>query len=297
MGRLSYFDHAVIRVLDVDTAVAWYRDVLGFKEVDRREGIAYLACGGNAHMDLGLRPGGTGLDHAAFAVPDGQALEALALDLRAAGVSFSRIPAGSEPGVRDGLRFAIPSGHMLEAAVKESGNGYLHLGEWDAAAAHAPLDANHVTIMTPRVREVSAFLRERLGFLMSDLVQPEPELWAFAFLRVGENHHDFAVALSPAESTLHHIAFQTRSLDDVGRFADLLLRRGHRAETAIVRHGPGGNASLYVRDPSGNRVELTTDLARVPDPSQPPRIWPCDLRGIYNVWTLEPVPETFAHGT
>ena len=80
-------------------------------------------------------------------------------------------------------------------------------------------------------------------------------------------------------------------------FADRLGRFGWKIEAGVGRHGPGGNTFLYVRDPFGNRVEITADVARVPNRWEPPKVWTGDLSAIFNVWTEEPPPASFAEGT
>ena len=67
------------------------------------------------------------------------------------------------------------------------------------------------------------------------------------------------------------------------RFADRIVRMGCRAEYGIGRHGPGANLFLYVRDPSGNRVELCTDMALIP-PGAPARIWEGNDDRFLDVW-------------
>jgi len=135
-------------------------------------------------------------------------------------------------------------------------------------------------------------------FAVSDIVQPTPESpWVFAFTRVGENHHDVALALGDGGGKLHHVAFQVNGVGEVVHFADRLGRFGWKIEAGVGRHGPGGNTFLYVRDPFGNRVEITADVARVPNRWEPPKVWTGDLSAIFNVWTEEPPPASFAEGT
>lgn len=72
---LLAFDHAVIRVQDLEAARRWYCDLLGLIELARDGEFIYLGCGGDEHFDLGLRPGGVGLDHMAFSVASVSELE------------------------------------------------------------------------------------------------------------------------------------------------------------------------------------------------------------------------------
>lgn len=91
--------HVHLKVADLERAIAFYRDVLGF-EVTMRYGkqAAFLSAGGY-HHHIGLNtwesagatpppPGHTGLYHTAFLYPDRAALAAVLHRVLAAGLSL-----------------------------------------------------------------------------------------------------------------------------------------------------------------------------------------------------------------
>lgn len=91
--------HVHLKVADLELAIAFYRDVLGF-EVTMRYGkqAAFLSAGGY-HHHIGLNtwesagatpppPGHTGLYHTAFLYPDRAALAAVLHRVLAAGLSL-----------------------------------------------------------------------------------------------------------------------------------------------------------------------------------------------------------------
>jgi catechol 2,3-dioxygenase len=291
-------DHVVIRVRDLEGALRWYRDMLGLMVLEHRDGAVFLGCGGDAHIDLGLISGGVGLDHAAFAVPDHMALVAAHQRFTERGARCSALEPAREPGIAAAFRVMLPTGHTFEVVTRDGTTGYPHPIRWQTAAVHAPIDLSHVTLMVDDVRAAVEVLRDQLDFAVSDIVQPTAESpWVFAFTRVGENHHDVALALGEGGGKLHHVAFQVNGVGEIVHFADRLGRFGWKIEAGIGRHGPGGNTFLYVRDPFGNRIEMTADVARVPNRFEPPTVWTGDLSAIFNVWTEEPPPVSFAEGT
>ena len=90
--------HVHLRVADLDRAIAFYRDILGFTLTVRWEKAAFLGAGGY-HHHVGLNtwnsegatpppPGHTGLFHAAFLYPDRKALVAVLKRVKAAGIVF-----------------------------------------------------------------------------------------------------------------------------------------------------------------------------------------------------------------
>ena len=114
--------HVHLKVSDLEVAIAFYRDVLGF-EVTQRMGdsAAFLSAGGY-HHHVGLNtwesgggsappPGTTGLYHAAFLYPSRAALAEAARRVLAAGVSLD---GASDHGVSEALYLRDPDGNGLE---------------------------------------------------------------------------------------------------------------------------------------------------------------------------------------
>ncbi len=157
---LRRVQHVGLKVHDLDTAVAFYRDVLGLRVSDRYEpgdyphspwGICFMR-GGSLHHDIslvaypkdarlhprpdGMRDPGVGLHHVAFQVDGKEALEAWADHLRARGVEIVRGPLVHSPGHPEGdgtlgenrsFYFYDPSGNGIEifcdmAEVDEEAN-------------------------------------------------------------------------------------------------------------------------------------------------------------------------------
>ncbi len=88
--------HVHLRVSDLDRAIEFYRDVLGFPVTLRAGRAAFLGAGGY-HHHIGLNvweseggtpppPGHTGLFHAAFVYPDRASLVAVLKRVKAAGI-------------------------------------------------------------------------------------------------------------------------------------------------------------------------------------------------------------------
>jgi catechol 2,3-dioxygenase len=148
--------HVHLKVSDLERAVAFYRDVLGF-EVTTRYGTqaAFLAAGGY-HHHIGLNiwesrggtpppPGHTGLFHVAILYPDRREL-ARALQRLITG----RVPiaGASDHGVSEAIYLSDPDGNGLELYVDRPRadwpvvNGELRMttGPLDTAGLLATLD-------------------------------------------------------------------------------------------------------------------------------------------------------------
>ncbi len=114
----TFIGHVHLHVSDLDHAVAFYRDVVGFTEhaVMRPYGMADLAAGGTFPHRIAVNdwhgpharqpaPGTAGMRHFELTVADATAFAALTGRLVAAGVSHAVVP--------DGLRFADPAGNLI----------------------------------------------------------------------------------------------------------------------------------------------------------------------------------------
>jgi catechol 2,3-dioxygenase len=114
--------HVHLKVADLDRAVAFYTDVLGFKVTSRfGRGAAFLAAG-SYHHHIGLNtweslgatpppPGHTGLYHTAFLYPD---RKSLAQALRRAIDAGVTITGKADHGVSEAIYFNDPDGNGVE---------------------------------------------------------------------------------------------------------------------------------------------------------------------------------------
>ena len=123
--RLRSLGHVVLKVSDLERSVAFYRDVLGMREVARHGGVMAFFTLGENHHDLGLLqigahppaadPGSVGLYHVAFKVGDSlDELRACKAHLEAHNVSIFGM---SDHGVSQSLYIQDPDGIEIELYV------------------------------------------------------------------------------------------------------------------------------------------------------------------------------------
>ncbi len=114
--------HIHLKVSDLDRAIAFYRDVLGFTlKLRYGDGAAFLAAG-EYHHHIGLNtwesegglpppPGHSGLYHVAFLYPDRAALVAVMQQVRNAGIPFD---GAAHHGVSTAVYLRDPDGNGVE---------------------------------------------------------------------------------------------------------------------------------------------------------------------------------------
>ena len=110
-----------------------------------------------------------------------------------------------------------------------------------------------------------------------------------AFLRFDEEHHNFVISSAPSgvdvttptgrERLVQQIAFEVEDRDAFLRALAHLHSKGVKLVNGPLIHGleGGGNLSgsgsrsFYFNDPDGNRLEIFTDMMRVPNGEEFPR--------------------------
>ena len=140
--------HVHLRVADLDRAIAFYRDILGF-EVTQRFGTqaAFLGAGGY-HHHVGLNtweskdatpppPGHTGLYHAAFLYPDRKALAAVLKRVADAGIPLD---GAADHGVSEALYLRDPDGNGVELYRDRAPEDWPRDPDGGLKMMNAPLD-------------------------------------------------------------------------------------------------------------------------------------------------------------
>ncbi len=140
--------HIHLKVADLDRAIAFYRDVLGF-ELQQRYGSAAAFLGADGyHHHIGLNTwhskngpqppdGTTGLYHVAFLYPDRESLGSALQRVLDAGVVLD---GAADHGVSEAVYFRDPDGNGIELYRDHAA------GEWprdetgDLRMVNAPLD-------------------------------------------------------------------------------------------------------------------------------------------------------------
>jgi len=114
--------HVHLKVADLERAIGFYRDVLGFEVTQRLGGSAAFLSAGGYHHHVGLNtweslggeappPGTTGLYHAAFLFPTRATLAAVLRRVLDAGLDLD---GAADHGVSEALYLRDPDGNGVE---------------------------------------------------------------------------------------------------------------------------------------------------------------------------------------
>lgn len=140
--------HVHLRVADLDRAIAFYRDILGF-EITQRFGskAAFLSAGGY-HHHIGLNtwdsagatpppPGHTGLYHTAFLYPDRKSLGAVITRVFDAGLALD---GAADHGVSEAVYLRDPDGNGVELYRDRAAQEWPRDAQGTLKMVNAPLD-------------------------------------------------------------------------------------------------------------------------------------------------------------
>lgn len=299
--------HTELMVTDLPAARAFYVDILGFVVAYEEPGRLYLR--GVEEFDLWTlrltEAQAPGLGHFSLRVDHPDELDRLERLHKELGVPCMRVPQGSKPGQGDALRVKTPDGHPVEFYFEmeqlpthdEQGRVRMPMRLTHRYTGIPPTRIDHMNL---RVADMASSLRywcDSLDFRISEFVERDGEKFA-AWTRRKSGSHDVAL-LGAKTAALHHIAYYLHDPAAVLRAADLLGDAGFQQaiEFGPGRHGVTNAMFLYVRDPSGNRVELYFgDYHR--DIDHPPIGWSWeDFQEQGRLWWSQSVPDSFFETT
>jgi catechol 2,3-dioxygenase len=275
--------HVALQVPDLEQSVRYAVQMMGLREVERRDGSAFLTHGAMHHSLQYVQGPRAALDHISLEADGPAGLERLRDALARSGVRvLSETP--QEPGLAQALRFLGPSGVVVEVYAGMDGGqpSYIPSGV-------RPRKFGHITLKSSNLRELQGFLTSVLGFKLSDDIGPG----MLVFLRCNPDHHGLAIAAGADGH--HHYAWEVESIADLARLGDLLDAQGRCFLWGPGRHGAGDNIFTYHHDPAGAIVEYYADMERIYD-DRPPRVWDLNDRRAANLWGASFTPEFIEDG-
>ena len=151
----------------------------------------------------------------------------------------------------------------------------------EAGAQGLPGRLQHAVFRTPEPEPLLSFLMDEAGFVLSDRVEDDARALTAGFVRSDPEHHSFA-AFRASRPAFDHFALEAHGWNDLRDWAD------HFSELRVPiwwgpgRHGPGNNLFIMIRDPDGNRIEISAEMEHM-DRDAPHRTWPLEERTL-NLW-------------
>ncbi len=262
MNGISRLGFVEVAVPDVDTARAFYDDVMGLVATAETETSIFMkGWDEHDHHSLVLTAGSQpGLVSFGLKVADEETMVALERRAEQYGSPVRRISRGERVGLGEATVLETPSGHTVylychpdqpgrsvtPPNVQPSNNGKVNAGRID-----------HVALTADKPTEQIGFMVDVLGLHISEqLVNDNGEL-IMAFMFGSNKCHDVVVGAGP-NGGYHHFAMVVDDSKDVAHAFDVLSANECRIEVPPSQHGVGRQHTIYFRDPAGNRAEIAT---------------------------------------
>jgi catechol 2,3-dioxygenase len=154
---------------------------------------------------------------------------------------------------------------------------------------------DHVTVGTDDVLRDVNWFREKLDFRYMEytVLDDSPETLIFGMVSTTEQAHNLGIILNPdgPAGAAHHLAYWLDQESEVARAADIFMEAGFPVEYGPGKHGMGENTFLYVREPSGFRVEIFSGGYRNYMPDWEPVGWMPKL-GSLDIYKNRSVPDS-----
>ncbi|WP_369264087.1 VOC family protein [Streptomyces sp. R35] len=258
-GRLiTHLRHVDLAVPDFEKQREFYTNLWGLTQVAEDNGIAFLAAEGSPEQYIvRLRKDAEKrLDLISYGAHDRAAVDTLAEQLAANGVQLVHEPRDVDtPGGGYGFRFFDGDGRTIEVSSDVETRRHRKIEEKEAI----PVRISHVVVNSANPEATRAWYERHLSFALSDALTLPHLGDLMYFMRCNPQHHSMAIARGP-HTSLHHVSFEMRGVDEYMRGSGRLLRAGVTKVWGPGRHMAGNNTFSYFLDPHGNTIEYTTEL-------------------------------------
>ena len=306
---LAHLAHVELLTPDLAASAGFFTGLLGMQVSERRDGAVYLR-GFEEHYHHSLKmiaSDRAGLGHAGWRARSPQALDRRVAALEAAGLGRGWID--GDAGHGPAFRFVTPEGHPMEVffevdrATPPDGQvtPLRNRPQRRPTSGGVPVRRiDHLNLMVADVATCRDALTGLLGFQERERMEADGTVMS-SFLSVTNLSHDIGLLPEPtaARGRFHHVCFCTTALQHLFDLAEMAREAGIRVEAGPGRHGVGGGAFLYLREPGGNRVEVIGDPGMmIFDPDWQTVVWQASDLDIAAAWIGSPFAEEFfTYGT
>ena len=290
---LTHLRHVDLAVPDYDRQLAFYTGPWGLVPVAEDSGISFLAAEGSPEQYVVRlrRAEEKRLDLISFGAATRTDVDTLAEQLLADDVQLVSRPDNlGTPGGGYGFRFFDVDGRTVEVSAEVETREHRRIEEREAI----PVRLSHVVVNSPDIGATRAWYERHLAFALSDAIGSPRTGDLMNFMRISSQHHTVGIAAGP-HTSVHHVSFEMRGLDEFMRGTGRLLRAGARMTWGPGRHLAGDNTFSYFLDPHGNTVEYTTEMEELDEDSWHPHSYTFMDEEVSDQWgTANPMNEVIA---
>ena len=304
---LAHIHHAELLTPFPQESLDFFTELFGM-QIESRSGQSVFLRGWGEYQPYGLKLTESalpGLGHTALRAWSPEALERRVQAIEATGLGDG----WSEGDHRHGpaYQFRDPDGHRMELFYESE--RYQPPEELRPRLKNVPqrhVDRgasvkriDHVNILAADVAANRRFAEDLLGFRTYEqvILNSGEESGAWMSLTIAAHELIYVADHAGASGRLHHLAWFVDTREELLRAADLFLDADVPIEAAPSKHAVAQGMFLYVYEPGGNRVEVTTGTHFIYDPAYEPVVWSEAERARGQAWGVETVSTFHTYGT
>ena len=304
---LAHIGHAELLTPFPDDSLRFFVELFGM-EIEARDGQSVYLRGWGDYQRYSLKLTEAelpGIGHFAIRAWSPEALErrVAAIQDSGLGIGWSEGDHGHGPA----YQFTDPDGHLAELYYEA--DRYEPPDELKPALKNVPQRnvgrgasvkrLDHVNVLAKDVAANRRFAMQQLGFRLYEQIINDDgsEQGAWLSLTIAAHELIYVADHAGASGRLHHLAFFVDTREELLRAADLFLDANVPIEAAPSKHAVAQGMFLYVYEPGGNRVEVTTGTHFIYDPTYPPVVWTQAERARGQAWGVKTVETFHTYGT
>ena len=304
---VAHIAHAELLTPFPEESLRFFVELFGM-QIQHREGQSVFLRGWGEYQPYGLKLTESelpGLGHTAL-----RAWSPSALDRRVAAIEAAGFGIGwneGDHGHGPAFEFRDPDGHRFELFFEQ--DRYVPPEELrprlknvpqrhvDRGAAVKRID--HVNVLASDVAANRRFAVEQLGYRTYEQVINDDgsEQGAWMSLSIAAHELIYTSDHAGGNGRLHHLAWFVDTREELLRAADLFLDADVPIEAAPSKHAVAQGMFLYVYEPGGNRVEVTTGTHFIYDPAYEPIVWTQAERARGQAWGVKTIETFHTYGT
>jgi catechol 2,3-dioxygenase len=276
-GDVAHIGHVELLTPNAAESLRFFEDVMGMEQAAQVGGSVFLrGFGDYERYCLKLtESSSSGLAHLALRAssPEALARRVAAIEASGRGHGWSDGDVGHGPAYRfedpDGRTFEIYYETERYTPPEDLRPAMLNQPQRRTGRGVGVRRLEHVNLISPEVRECRVFLEQVLGYRSLEIIELDDGREYGAWLTATVQGHEIIYILEslPTRGRLHHAAFWVDTREEVLRAADLFQDFGTFIEAGPAKHTPIHSFYLYVYEPGGNRIEVTSGGYLVFDPA------------------------------
>jgi catechol 2,3-dioxygenase len=304
---LAHIGHAELLTPFPEASLSFFVDLFGM-EIEARDGGSVYLRGWGDYQAYSLKlteAALPGLGHLAIRAWSPQALQRRVAAIEATGLGIGWID--GDHGHGPAYRFADPDGHVLELYYEAERYvppehlrpALKNVPQRNLARGASVKRLDHVNLLARDVTANRRFAQEQLGFRLYEqiVLDDGTESGAWMSLTIAAHELIYVADHAGAPRRLHHFAFFVDTREEVMRAADLMLDANVPIEAAPSKHAVAQGMFLYVYEPGGNRVEVTTGTHFIYDPAYETIVWTEAERARGQAWGVKTIETFHTYGT